>query len=136
MKYTYVIPEKIKKIAVDSKGEIKLDKAGNQVFEDIETCLEGKIVCNVPGYGKGTKLMQEIRFKFNSAGELVPLTKEEADAKVLEVIPQYVESVKAKSVDGAFEFENIEDLGATFQGKLVIANLASTLFQGINLSKK
>lgn len=120
MKWTFQIPKKLK----------------NRKGEEVDTHLVGKISCNVPGYEESQKILQEIRFKVNKEGEVVPTSEDEQDLICMKMVPKYVESVDVKSADGEFEFKSIDDLGACAEGKIVIAKVSTTIFGGITLSKK
>lgn len=119
MIYTYKIPKKVKNEDVEQ-----------------ETNLMGEIKISVPGYKAAVKLATDLRFKLNEKGESVALNNEDMAEKIIDLVPQHVKEFKVSSLDNSIVFENIEDLGACKEGKLILGELVKIILGGFPLSKK
>ena len=120
MKYIYKIPKSI---------TINEEKDGKSEQVDMETCLEGEIHLNLPGFAQLPVIGKEFEQKMSE-------NKTDSNYQlsvIVDFLNRHVEKVNAKS--GDLTFECLDDLACVVEGRALAMSLIGMITRGIQLGE-
>lgn len=111
-------------------------KDGKEEKEEVETHITGTITVNQPGANERSKFVRECRFK-EVDGKIEECTDEEFVERIADLGQKFVMAVDAEmEIDGEkVKVNSLEDLGASWEGSLIIGKILLGISRGAQLGK-